>query len=172
MKTIIFYDGCFFPLSFVTGAIFTGKLPEIYTPEMIWDIIPVLAFKKHKNDQIYYLGQAHDGTRVLSFSALSGRLIMKNLIPSFLNAHGINENDFRIIEINTGFDFYFWIGQSLLRISPYTGIGKKMVENYLMRIYPDLVNFVKLDWHSQIADNYTQDHILSKIIEPNSQKGF
>lgn len=172
MKTLILYDGCYFPLSFVTGAIFTGKLPEKCTPELIWDIIPVFGSKKNKNDQICYQGQAHDGTRVLSFSACSGRLIMKNLIPSFLKAHGIAENKFRILEINTTFDFYFWMGQSLLRMSPYSGKGRKMVENYLMRIYPALVNFVKLDWHSQIADNYTQDNVLCKMIKPNPQKGF
>ncbi|MFZ5632687.1 MAG: DUF3189 family protein [Bacillota bacterium] len=153
MKTVILYNSFNFPLSLVAGAILTGKLPGQYTAGKIWDVLTDCGGEKHREGKVCYLGTCADGSKVVALCARSGKIILKNLITSFLEINHIPQSDYSVLEINSTADLSFLLGQHLLGIPLLDGMGRRLVERYIEKIYPELVKAVKLDCHCQISDN-------------------
>ncbi|MCL6477536.1 MAG: DUF3189 family protein [Peptococcaceae bacterium] len=153
MKTVILYNSFNFPLSLVAGAILTGKLPDRYTADKIWDVLAVYNGEEHREGKVCYLGTCADGSKVAVLYARSGKIILRNLITSFLEINHIPQKEYSILEINPPPDLSFLLGRHLMGIPLLGAAGKRLVERYLARIYPELVKTVKLDCHCQISDN-------------------
>lgn len=153
MKTLILYDSFNFPVSLLTGAVLTGKLPEHYTPGAIWDVLEQYTRRKQCQVNCYYLGTSGDGTRVIALSARSGKVIFHNLLTTFLETNQIPHEQYRLQEISTPADLFFLLGRLFLGLPLADRLGKRMVERYIKKIYPEFVNGVKLDCNCQISDN-------------------
>jgi len=152
LKTLVLISSCGFPLSALAGSILTGKLPEKFDANKIWEAIPA-GKKSYSEGRLCRLGESPAGDSVAAFTARSGRVILKNMVQSFLEIHNINMGRCRIVEINTRPSLIFLIGQELLGIPLAGRAGRKMVEKYIEKIYPQLAGAVKLDCACQISDN-------------------
>lgn len=152
MKTLVFISNCGFPLSALAGSILAGKLPEKFEANKIWEIIHS-GNKNYSEGRLCWLGESPAGNRVAAFTARSGRIILKNMVESFLEIHNIDKDRCSIVEINTNASLLFFIGQEMLGIPLAGRAGKVLVEKYIEKIYPQLVGAVKLDCNCQISDN-------------------
>lgn len=153
MKALVLYSCCSFPISAVAGSILTGKLPEQYVSGAIREILPVSGYEDFSDGKMSFWGQTPDGTRVAAFTARSGKIILTNLIYSFLEIYQIDKERCTVLEIRTTPGLLLVLGELLLKI-PLTGrAGMIIMEKYIERIYPELVRAVKLDCICQISDN-------------------
>lgn len=153
MKTLVIFSNCSFPVSAVAGSILTGKLSDQYRPGEVWDALPGTGHRDYADGRACLLGSAPDGTRVAAFTARSGRVILKNMIESFLENHQIRGDRCRVLEINTPASPSFFLGQLILGVPLAGRAGRYLVEKHIEKIYPQLVKAVKLDCNCQISDN-------------------
>lgn len=153
MKTLIILSSSSFPLSAVAGCILTGRLPHRYQAGIIRELFTPAGKSRFPEGQLHLLGSAPDGTRVAALSARSVRVILKNLASSFLEIHKLDPDSYRIVEINMPSGPVFFLGE-ILAVLPLAGrAGRRLVERHLEKIYPGLVNCVKLDCNCQMSDN-------------------
>ncbi|MFZ5649594.1 MAG: DUF3189 family protein [Bacillota bacterium] len=153
MKALILYSSSSFPLSAVAGAIYLKKISPGKPAADLWDLPFTKDYKKYSLGCMCYLGRGEDGTEVVAFSARSGRIILKNLIETFLKINGIDTDHCRVREINLPVKVSLLLGEILLSIPFSSGAGKKLLEKYINRVYPQLAQAVKLDCNFQISDN-------------------
>ncbi|HBV96942.1 MAG: hypothetical protein JL50_14825 [Peptococcaceae bacterium BICA1-7] len=149
MKTVIFCSGCHFPVSSIAGFIYLGILPPNLSREAVWNTFCI--------DGPYngggYLGKAPDGTRIMAFSAPSSGHLLANLAGSFLEINGVSKNNYQVVELPIHEGPLLALGQMLLKWPVTRPVGRRLVENCLKKIYPLLVQAVKLDANFQISDN-------------------
>ncbi|KJS02972.1 MAG: hypothetical protein VR68_01730 [Peptococcaceae bacterium BRH_c4a] len=154
MKALVLFSSSDFPLSAVAGNIFLKQLlsEKISAVELL-DLIFARNDRRYSGGRMRYLGENRQGIRVVAFSCRSGKVMLKNLITTFLEMYGIDTNHCRIVEIKTPGGFLFLMGELLSILPPATFGGRPLMEKYIKKIYPRLVETVKLDCNFQISDN-------------------
>lgn len=152
MKALVLFSSSDFPLSAIAGAIYLKQLPSgKNSAGKLWDLTK--DYKRYSGGRMYYLGESHQGTRVVAFSCRSGRVMLKNLIVTFLEMYGIDTNHCRIVEIKTPGRIIFLMGELLSKLPLAFFGGRPLMEKYINKIYPRLAETVKLDCNFQISDN-------------------
>ena len=142
MKALILFSSSDFPLSAMAGAIYLNKH---------WNSTLSRDYKKCAGGRMYYLGETQQNTRVVAFSCRSGKVMLKNLIETFLKMYDIDTKHCQIVEIKTPGGILFLMGELISKLP--TAWGRHILEKYTGIIYPRLVESVKLDCNFQISDN-------------------
>jgi len=154
LKALILFSSSNFPLSAVAGNIYLKQmLPRKNSAVELLDLTFARDYRRYSGGRMHYLGENRQGTRVVAFSCRSGKVMLKNLITTFLEMYGIDTNHCRIVEIKNPGGFLFLMGELLSILPPATFGGRHLVEKYIKKIYPRLVETVKLDCNFQISDN-------------------
>ena len=153
MKTVIFCSGCHFPISIIAGSIYMGKLPLNFQKGTLWDTFCSKELYKNIIDVGCCLGETPDGTRVMAFSAPSSGHLLGNLTSTFLEINCIIKKTYHVVEIPIHKSTLLSLGQMLLKWPITRPAGRRVIESCLEKIYPQLVQAVKLDGNFQISDN-------------------
>lgn len=153
MKTVIFCSGCHFPISIIAGFIYIGDLSPHFQRGTLWNKCCSNEFNKNIVDGGCFLGKAPDGTRVIAFSAPSSAHLLANLTRTFLEINGISKKNYHVVEIPIHESPLLALGKMLLKWPVTRPAGKRFIEDCLEKIYPQLVQAVKLDGNFQISDN-------------------
>lgn len=153
MRTVIIYSTCGFPLSAVAGCILTGKLTVRYCPGTVRKALEGAGPPGYSEGRAIFLGETPGGDRVAAFTARSGRVILKNMIRSFLEANQVGSDRHLLLEVSAPASLRLLLGQVMLCLPLAGGAGISLLEKYIEKIYPRLVEAVKLDCNCQISDN-------------------
>ncbi|MFZ5648838.1 MAG: DUF3189 family protein [Bacillota bacterium] len=153
MKALILYSSSSFPLSAVAGTIYLKKITPGELAANLWDFSFTADYKQYSSGRMCYLGRSGDGTEVVAFSARSGKIILKNLIETFLQMNGIDTKHCRVVEIKIPAKITLFLGQLLLWLPLSAGAGRRLLGKYINKMYPQLAEAVKLDCNFQISDN-------------------
>lgn len=143
MKALILYSSSSFPLAALAGAIYLKKIAADQLSAGLWDLSFIAGHAKYSLGRMFYLGKDHHGYKVVAFSAPSGRIILKNLIETFLEMNSIGAENCRVIEIRIPVTATFWAGRLLLMHPLFSGAGRRLLTKYVNKIYPQLASAVQ-----------------------------
>ena len=152
MKVMVLYSSSDFPLSAVAGAIYLKQISHDKDSIVkLCNSTLTETYRSYTDGRFQYLGENQQGTWVVAFSCRSGKVMLKNLIETFLEMYSIDSSHCRVVEIKTPGSILFLMGELLSKLPP--AWGRHMQEKYIGIIYPRLVETVKLDCNFQISDN-------------------
>lgn len=130
-----------------------GNLPLNFQKGTLWDTYCSKELYKNIVNVGCCLGETPDGTKVMAFSAPSSGHLLANLTSTFLEINGISKKEYHVVEIPIHESLLLALGQMLIKWPFTRPAGMRVLVSCLEKIYPQLVQAIKLDGNFQISDN-------------------